>query len=117
MRTLREETFAKYAELKETYLEEFVELEGTQNYLNAKQNYPLLLGTAANSYKCFVTRAWGMASERAIQGFLHPEGTYDRDQEPRTALGLRQRCISGLGSRAPASSQGCRRSPEAVRLR
>jgi hypothetical protein len=77
MRTLREQTFAKYAGLKGTYLDEYVEFEGTQRYLNARQNYPLLVGTQSNSYKCFLTQAWMVATARGTQGFLHPEGVYD----------------------------------------
>jgi hypothetical protein len=77
MRTLREQSFAKYTELKGTYLDEYVEFEGTQNYLNAKQNYPLLLGSQSNSYKCFLTQAWIAGSLAGVQGFLHPEGVYD----------------------------------------
>jgi hypothetical protein len=55
----------------------YVEFEGTQNYLNAKQNYPVLLGTQSNSYKCFLTQAWMASNEKGAQGFLHPEGVYD----------------------------------------
>jgi hypothetical protein len=77
MRTLREQSFAKYAELKRTYLDECVEFEGTQNYLNAKQNYPLLLGTQSNSYKCFLTQAWIVGKAEGVQAFLHQESPYD----------------------------------------
>jgi hypothetical protein len=77
LRELRKETLVKYPELKSTYLDEYVEFEGTQNYLNARQNYPLLLGTQSNSYKCFLTQAWLVGSGQGVQGFLHPEGLYD----------------------------------------
>jgi hypothetical protein len=77
MRTLREQTFANHKELKESYFDEYVELGGTQNYLTAKQNYPLLIGTQTNLYKCFMTQGWLIGAPSGVQGFLHPEGTYD----------------------------------------
>jgi hypothetical protein len=77
MRELRGQTMEKYPELKGTYLEEYVEFEGAQKYLNAKSNYPLLLGTPANSYKCFVTKAWEICEFHSVQAFVHPEGVYD----------------------------------------
>ncbi|MEI6148490.1 MAG: hypothetical protein WCS01_05285, partial [bacterium] len=59
------------------YLSEYEEFEGTQNFLNAQQNYPLLVGQKANLYKCFITRAWELNSPTGVTGFLHPEGVYD----------------------------------------
>ncbi|MDR3749020.1 MAG: hypothetical protein P4M04_12840 [Acidobacteriota bacterium] len=77
MKQLREETMRRYPGLKAIYTDEYVEFEGTQNYLNGKQNYPILIGTQANSYKCFLTQAWMACNDQAVQGFLHPEGVYD----------------------------------------
>lgn len=77
MRLLREETLAQYGALKPTYIGEYVEFEGAQAYLNARQNYPLLLGTPSNSFKCFLTQSWAMSNSNGVQGFLHPEGVYD----------------------------------------
>jgi Eco57I restriction-modification methylase len=74
---LREEAMQKDAGRRELYLDEYVEFEGTQWFLNAKQNNPLLLGSSANTYKCFVTKSWQVASASGVQGFLHPEGVYD----------------------------------------
>ena len=59
------------------YLAEYEESEGTQDFLNAPQNYPLLSGQKANLYKCFITHAWELGSAEGIIGFLHPEGVYD----------------------------------------
>jgi hypothetical protein len=59
------------------YLSEYEEFEGTQNFLNALQNYPLLKGQQTNLYKCFITRAWELNSRQGVTGFLHPEGVYD----------------------------------------
>src|SRR5690606_20659863 len=61
-----------------TYLSEFVEMEGVQNFLNAVQNYPLLKGVQTNLYKCFLTRAWSNSAPRHVAtACLHPEGGYD----------------------------------------
>jgi hypothetical protein len=74
---LRDQAMQKHSELRNLYLDEYVEFEGTQGCMNAKQNYPLLLGSQSNTYKCFVTKAWDVASFHGVQGFLHPEGIYD----------------------------------------
>lgn len=67
----------KYPGFRDAFLTEYVELEGGQNFLNAKQNYPLLVGTQSNTYKCFLTQAWLIAADGGTQGFLHPEGVFD----------------------------------------
>jgi hypothetical protein len=59
------------------YLEEFEAQNGSQAFLNAVQNYPLLRGSQTNLYKCFLPQAWRIASAQGVQGFLHPEGVYD----------------------------------------
>lgn len=59
------------------YLNEYEEFEGSQNFLNALQNYPLLKGQQTNLYRCFITHAWEITSGEGITGFLHPEGVYD----------------------------------------
>jgi hypothetical protein len=74
------------------YLREFGEIEGTLSFLNAAQNYPLLVGMQTNLYKCFITQAWGIGSRNGIAGFLHPEGIYD---DPRGGE-LRQEIYSRL---------------------
>jgi len=74
---LRDETFARVAGLEEAWRGEFEESEGTQNFLNALCNYPLLKGSQTNLYKCFLPQAWGHASGKGVAGFLHPEGVYD----------------------------------------
>ena len=74
---LRVDAMSKYPGLRKLYLDEYGEFAGTQAFLNAKQNYPLLLGSQSNTFKCFVTKAWSVASEGGLQGFLHPEGVYD----------------------------------------
>jgi hypothetical protein len=74
---LRSETIAKFSDLRAAYLDEYTESVGAQNFLNALQNYPLLVGSQSNSYKCFIERAWGIMNDGSLQAFLHPEGVYD----------------------------------------
>ena len=74
---LRAEAFATFTGLQEAWAEELQEAEGTQNFLNAVQNYPLLQGMKANLYKCFMPLAWQISSTNGVAGLLHPEGPYD----------------------------------------
>ncbi|MCB2205040.1 hypothetical protein KQI65_09850 [bacterium] len=73
---LREDTLDRL-DLQRTYLDAFTVSEGTQNFLNGKQNYPLLQGMQSNLYKCFLPTAWMVGNEQSASGFLHPEGVYD----------------------------------------
>lgn len=74
---LRAEAFARHTGLRAAWTAELEEAEGTQNFLNAVQNYPMLKGVQTNLYKCFLPQAWQLTGERSISGFLHPEGVFD----------------------------------------
>jgi hypothetical protein len=73
----RKEAFGTHPDLRAAYLEEFEEQNGSQAFLNAVANYPLLKGSQSNLFKCFLPQAWRVASDQGVQGFLHPEGVYD----------------------------------------
>ncbi len=73
---LRIEALEKY-DAKEAFFQAFEESEGSQNFLNAFQNYPILKGTQSNLYKCFLPQAWIISRKYGVSGFLHPEGVYD----------------------------------------
>jgi len=73
----RKEAFEAHPKLRAAYLEEFEAQNGSQAFLNAVQNYPLLKGSQTNLFKCFLPQAWRIASGQGVQGFLHPEGVYD----------------------------------------
>jgi len=75
--SLRGEAIKKFGPLRAIYLAEYEEFAGTQSFVNSRQNYPLLVGGQANTYKCFIERAWAAASRQGVQGFLHPEGVYE----------------------------------------
>ncbi|TXH30453.1 MAG: class I SAM-dependent DNA methyltransferase, partial [Burkholderiaceae bacterium] len=74
---LRADAFKGFPGLQADWTDELQEAEGTQNFLNAVQNYPLLAGMKANLYKCFMPLAWGLSSAKGVTGLLHPEGPYD----------------------------------------
>lgn len=75
--TLRSDTFALIPALEEAWRAEYEGCEGTQNFLNALQNYPVLKGGQTNLYKCFLPQAWRLGAAQGVAGFLHPEGIYD----------------------------------------
>ena len=81
-------------EQRKAYFSEYVELEGTQQFLNAMQNYALLKGQKTNLYKCFLPRAWSLSGQQGVSGFIHPEGVYDdpRARQLRRELYSRLRC-------------------------
>jgi hypothetical protein len=74
---LRAEAFERFDGLQQVWTEELQEAEGTQNFLNAMQNYPLLKGVQTNLYKCFMPLAWMLNSLSGVTGLVHPEGPYD----------------------------------------
>ncbi len=76
MAKLRNKVIERY-NLKGDYLSAAESAEGTQNFLNAYQNYPHLRGMQTNLYKCFLPQAWMVGSSKGISAFLHPEGNYD----------------------------------------
>ncbi len=88
---LRSQAFDQFSKLREAWTDELQEAEGTQNFLNAVQNYPLLKGMPANLYKCFLPLAWALNSPQGVAGLLHPEGPYDdpKGGELREVLYLR----------------------------
>ena len=63
--------------MENAWFTELEEAEGTQNFLNAYQNYPELKGIQTNLYKCFLPQAWKWGNYDGVSGFLHPEGIYD----------------------------------------
>ena len=73
----RGEAFSENPELRPVYLQEFEGQNGSQAFLNAVANYPLLKGSQTNLFKCFLPHSWRVASGQGVQGFLHPEGVYD----------------------------------------
>ncbi|WP_444934146.1 Eco57I restriction-modification methylase domain-containing protein [Microbulbifer sp. JTAC008] len=77
LNALRDDLFDRLPSLESGWLTEYQQAEGTQNFLNASVNYPLLKGVQTNLYKCFLPQAWKATAVKGVSGFLHPEGTYD----------------------------------------
>ena len=73
----RKQEFKLKADLEKSWFMELEEAEGTQNFLNAYQNYPELKGIQTNLYKCFLPQAWLLLENKGILGYIHPEGIYD----------------------------------------
>ena len=88
----RGEAFTGHPDLRGAYLQEFEGQNGSQAFLNALANYPLLKGSQTNLYKCFLPQAWRLASVQGVQGFLHPEGVFD---DPKGG-GLREELYARL---------------------
>ena len=63
--------------MRTLYFGEYESMSGEQNFLNAVQNYPLLVGMKANLFKCFLPLAWEKNCESGFAAFVHPEGVYD----------------------------------------
>lgn len=75
--TLHRNTALMNSLTKRAYFDEFVEIAGTQTFLNAIQNYDILAGMKANLYKCFIPQAWYLAKQDGFSAFVHPESIYD----------------------------------------
>ncbi|MEC8849773.1 MAG: N-6 DNA methylase [Pseudomonadota bacterium] len=69
--------FQRIPALKTQWAEEYGETAAFKNFLNGRQNYPLLEGMKANLYKCFLPLGWSVIREEGVAGYLHPEGPYD----------------------------------------
>lgn len=74
---LRAEAFNDFPGLQTAWTDELQEAEGTQNFLNAVQNYPVLKGMPTNLYKCFMPLVWRIASDKGVGALLHPESPYN----------------------------------------
>jgi len=77
LRERRKQEFEVKPALENAWFTELEEAEGTQNFLNAFQNYSELKGIQTNLYKCFLPQAWNWGNKQGVSGFLHPEGIYD----------------------------------------
>ena len=104
--TLRAEAFLHFDGLKAAWTSELEEAEGTQAFLSAVQNYPLLKGSQTNLYKCCLPLAWRLVGTRGVTALLHPEGPYDDPHGPdlREAAMSRLRAHFGFINELAASS-------------
>lgn len=77
MRQKLADMFASNENLKLLYHSEEIENVCTGVFLNAHQNYPLLVGQQTNLYKCILENGFTMLSNNGFMGLLHPETVYD----------------------------------------
>ena len=64
-------------DIRNTYFNEYENIAGQQNFLNAIENYPELIGMKANLYKCFLPLAWWCTGLKGVSSFVHPDGVFD----------------------------------------
>lgn len=77
LRAERKTAFLNSEDLNQSWFHELVDVEGTQSFLSAFQNYSELRGIQTNLYKCFLPQAWRWGNAKNVSGFLHPEGIFD----------------------------------------
>jgi len=78
--------------IRQAYFAEYESLFGTQQFLNAIQNYPDLQGQQTNLYKCFLPQAWAFGNSNGLSAFIHLDGIFD---DPRGGL-LREKIYPKL---------------------
>ncbi len=76
VRLLQSKFFAD-SQLKELYYDEMLGTECASVFLNAHQNFPLLIGQQTNLYKCVLENGFSLLGKQGFMGILHPEGVYD----------------------------------------
>ncbi|MGB6301190.1 MAG: N-6 DNA methylase [Rivularia sp. (in: cyanobacteria)] len=74
---LREELFVKHSQLRSNYFNIYEGFDGSQNFFNGFQNYPLLKGIQTNLYKCFIPQSWFFSNQEGVQSFIHQDSNYD----------------------------------------
>lgn len=77
VRKKQDELFAINTQLMQLYRSEEIENTCSTIFLNAFQNYPLLIGQQTNLYKCVLENGFTMLSATGYMGLLHPETVYD----------------------------------------
>ena len=77
VRRKRDELFVANPQLGKLYRTEETENECSTTFLNAYQNYPLLVGQQTNLYKCVLTNGMEMMGSDGYMGLLTPESIYD----------------------------------------
>jgi hypothetical protein len=76
VRTLQE-SYLSVKDHKREYFNEYIATESSAQFMNAAQNYPLLVGQQTNLYKCVLENGLNLTATRGYLGLIHPEGIYD----------------------------------------
>ena len=77
VRKMREQMFVDIPLMETLYKGEEIDYACSAEFLNANQNYPLLVGQQTNLYKCVLENGFSLISETGFIGLLHPETVYD----------------------------------------
>lgn len=77
VRLKRDELFHSDPQLEKLYRDEETENTCSGIFLNAYQNYPLLVGQQTNLYKCVLTNGMELMGRDGYMGLLTPETIYD----------------------------------------
>lgn len=77
MRKMKSDLFKRSFGLMLLYKSEDLENTCTSVFLNAIQNYPLLVGQQPNLYKCVLTNGIDLMGQQGHLGLLTPESVYD----------------------------------------
>jgi hypothetical protein len=67
----------KNTDARAAYLLEFEQSIGSQSFLNAVANYPLLQGVQTNLYKCFIICGSNLTGTNGVLGLVHQPGIFD----------------------------------------
>lgn len=73
----QQESYLKVKTQRETYIQEYVGTESSAVFMNAGQNYPLLIGQQTNLYKCILENGFNQLASKGFLGLVHPETIYD----------------------------------------
>ena len=76
-RKKRDELFVANPDLEKLYRAEETDNTCSGVFLNAYQNYPLLVGQQTNLYKCVLTNGMELMGRDGFMGLLTPESIYD----------------------------------------
>ncbi|MFC7443154.1 Eco57I restriction-modification methylase domain-containing protein [Laceyella putida] len=100
---LRKESASKVAEkrtylldkynLRNPYLELYITRISTQSFITSTGLYNELENSKPNLYKSFICRAWGMGSNDAVIGFIHPDSVYDETKGKRLRKAIYPRLL------------------------
>lgn len=77
VRKKRDELFTNSSHLEMLYQSEEMENACSIVFMNAYQNYPLLVGQQTNLYKCVLANGFDMMGTNGYMGLLTPESIYD----------------------------------------
>lgn len=77
VRRKRDELFSIDPQLENLYRAEEIDNTCSGVFLNAYQNYPLLVGQQTNLYKCILENCMNMNNKYGYAGIICPDGIYD----------------------------------------